>query len=243
MAPERDTGAAGSDGDGATPAFEAGLHAGGVTFETADANLLHAIDETGSLNAATDRLNRSYPRALERIDDLEDAFGPLVEATRGGADGGGSELTATARELLGRFARLRTEFAGVSEVAETVYAGTVVDRSGELAMIETPGGTLRALAPADSDAVHVTIRADTVTLHDPGEAPTGEEISARNRFEGAVAAIDEREAIALVSVDVGAEQPLPALITVESLTDLGLETGSAVVASFKTTATRATARD
>jgi molybdate transport system regulatory protein len=89
----------------------------------------------------------------------------------------------------------------------------------------------------------VTIRADTVTLHRETAAPTPDGTSARNRFAGTVVGIDDRESVASVRVDIGTETPLTALVTRGSAEDLGLETGSDVIASFKTTATRATPRD
>ena len=94
--------------------FEARLQADGVTFEGRDATLLRAVDSEGSLNAAATSLGRSYSRCHERLADLEDAFGPLVERTRGGSGGGGSRLNDRARALLARFERLRAEFSGVA---------------------------------------------------------------------------------------------------------------------------------
>ena len=46
-----------------------------------------------------------------------------------------------------------------------------------------------------------------------------------------------------MSLDAGFDHPLDALITIASLRELDLELGEAVVASFKTTATRAAARE
>jgi len=224
------------------PAFEAGLHADGVTFDARDATLLRTIDERGSLNAATDRLGRSYSRTHERIDSLEAAFGPLVDPERGGSGGGGTELTARAHTLLARFERLRTAFSGVTAVEETVYEGTVDGTDGEIATIETAAGRFKALAPPGADDVQVTIRADTVTLHSQAEAPTSAGTSARNQFAGTVETVDERESVVSVDVDIGAEQPLTALVTQGSAAELGLAAGESVVASFKTTATRATPR-
>lgn len=221
-------------------AFEAGLYADGVTFDSDDAELLRRIDEAGSLNAATDQLGRSYSRAHERIEGLEGAFGPLVDRERGGSGGGGAELTAGAHTLLARFERLRTEFSGVTAVEETVYEGTLVDRDGEIATVNTAAGAFSAIADAETGPVQIAVRADTVTLHRPSAAPTAAGTSARNRFEGTVVAVDERESVASVRVDIGAEQPLTALVTRDSATELGLAPDVEVVASFKTTATRAT---
>jgi molybdate transport system regulatory protein len=112
-----------------------------------------------------------------------------------------------------------------------------------LAVVQTAAGRLRARAPDDVTAVSVTIRSDTVTLHDPDAAPAPSGTSARNRFRGTVLGLEERASIVRVSLDAGFDDPLDALITTASLRELDLEPGAAVVASFKTTATRAAPRE
>ncbi|WP_254536225.1 TOBE domain-containing protein [Halomarina litorea] len=222
------------------PGFEARLRAGDVTFTPRDATLLRAIGETGSLNAAAGELGRSYARAHGRLGELETAFGSLVERHRGGSGGGGSHLTPDAERLLARFDRLQSAFSGTASAEETVLTGRVTGREGELATVETPAGTVRALAPPAADRVQVAVRADTVTLHATSEVPDEDATSARNRFAGTVVDIDRGEAVALVSVDVGGDRPLAALVTMESVERLGLAPGREVVATTKATATRAT---
>lgn len=219
--------------------FDARIGQGDVTLSERDVTLLRAIDEHGSINAAATALERSYSRAQQRIVELEEAFGSLVTRKRGGSGGGGSRLTDGARDLLSQYDRLRAEFSGVAETAETVLDGTVVDREGELATVETTAGTLRALIP-DADVtgeIRLTIRADAVTLQSPSESDESERTSARNRLEGTVRAVDAGEAVALVAIDVGSVT-LSALVTGTSVDTLDLRPGTPVVASFKATATR-----
>ena len=232
-----------TDSSSVAPAFDTKLYADGITFEGEDATLLRAIDDAGSLNAAVETLGRSYSRAHKRLSRLEEAFGSLVVSQRGGTDGGGSALTDRGRALLARFERLRSGLSGVTEVAETVLPGEVIARTGEIATVETAAGRLRALAPPDAPAVFVTIRADTVTLQDADAAPPAAETSARNRFHGTVRGVEHGESVVTVTVDIGADRPLVALITDRSSDMLDLEPGAAVVTSFKTTATRATLRN
>jgi molybdate transport system regulatory protein len=222
--------------------FDARLGRGDVSLTAADRELLTAIEEEGSLNAAAAALDRSYAHAQRRVVELEEAFGPLVERSRGGSGGGGSELTDTARRLLSKFDRLRAEFAGVADAEETVLPGTVVERDGELAVVETAAGEVRAVTPPDTERVEVAVRADTVTLHGPDDAPDPGETSARNRFAGTVTGVDRGESLVRVRIDVGADAPLVATVTTESVGRLDLEAGDAVVASFKATATRAVPR-
>lgn len=220
--------------------FDAHLRVGGVTVDRSDVELLSAVDAHRSLNAAAEALGRSYSRAHARVKELESAAGPLVDRQRGGAHGGGSELTGNARELLARFARLQTALQGTASTEEVVLEGTVVERDGELATVETPAGRIRALLLADADRVQVTIGADATTLHAPETAPPAEGTSARNRFRGTVEAVDEREAVATVTVDVGGDARLRVVVTRASLERLSIEPGAEVVATFKATAARAT---
>ena len=225
------------------PGFEAQLREGETVFSKRDAELLEAIREEGSLNKAAEALGRSYSRSQKRLGELEAAFGSLVERTRGGPGGGGSQVTEDGKRLLERFERLETGYAAVAEVTKTVLEGTVRARNGEIAEIETAAGPVRALVPPGSDEVRVGIRADAVTLHAPEDAPPAGGTSARNRFSGTVESVTAGENVGEVAVDIGAGAPLRALVTARSRDRLGLEPGRAVVATFKATATRCTASD
>lgn len=219
------------------------LRAEDVAFGADDARLLRAIDDRGSVNAAASALGRSRARATGRLDDLEAAFGSLVERTRGGAGGGGTALTDGARDLLARFDRLCTALSGVAAAEEAVLEGQVVDRDGELATVTTAVGDLRALAPAGAGRVQVSLRADAVTLHAPDEAPPAGGTSARNRLTGTVTDLERGESVAHVQVAVSGvdgSATLVALVTLESVERMGLASGAEVVATFKATATRAT---
>jgi len=218
-----------------------------AVFDGSDAALLRAIDESGSVRAAADGLGRSRARALSRIDVLEVAFGSLVDRKRGGARGGGSELTGTARELLARYDRLRATLVGTANVAESVLPGTISAVDGELGVVETDAGVVRARLVADASGdrpavgrrVQVGVRSDAVTVHAPPDSPPADGTSARNRFEGVVAGIDRNTAVANVTVDVDGSEPFVALLTRDSLDRLSLSTGTPVVVTFKATATRA----
>lgn len=223
--------------------FDARLAVGDVALTGRDRELLAAIDEHGSLNQATAALGRSYAHAQRRVVELEEAFGPLVERNRGGASGGGSELTDTARNVLATFDRIQAEFTGVAETEDTVLAGRVRDRDGELVTVETDAGTVRAIAPPGAHAVEVAVRADTVTLNRPSDAPEPAGTSARNQFRGTVTDVDRGEAVGVVRIEIAPETELTALVTATSIDRLDLVRGVEIVASFKATATRAVPRD
>jgi molybdate transport system regulatory protein len=225
--------------------FEAYLDADGVTFGDDDAALLEAIAAEGSVSGAAAELGRSRPRCLTRLRELEDALGPLVDRRRGGADGGGSELTDTGRDVVARFDRLQAALSGTAGVAETVVPGTVAAVDGELCTVETAAGLVRAIGerPVRQAGRHVdvSVRADAVTLHDPDDTPAAGATSARNRLDGTITVVDRGDSVVQVAVDVGLSDPLQALVTADSTDRLALGPGAGVVASWKATATRATA--
>ena len=219
--------------------FDPYLRVGDVSVGERDVALLRAVGRNGSLNAAASDLGRSYSRAHRRLSTLEDAVGPLVDRQRGGAGGGGSDLTATARTLIERYEDLADALSGTASTPHATLEGTVTDREGELVTVETPAGPVRAIATDDADRVRVRFPADAVTLHAPAATPAESETSARNRFDGTIRAIDVGDATAAVTVDVGASAPLVVTITRASQELLALEPGAVVVATVKATAARA----
>lgn len=71
--------------------------------------LLEAIRETGSIAAAGRSMNMSYKRAWHLVDTMNRCFKtPLVEASKGGAHGGGAALTPLAEEVIALYRRLET---------------------------------------------------------------------------------------------------------------------------------------
>lgn len=217
--------------------FDPHLAAEDVTVTDRDVAALRAIDREGSMAAAAESLGRSYGHLQRRVVELEDSLGALTARTRGGAGGGGTELTDRARAVLRRFDRLGAELSAATSVTESVLPGTVRGREGELATVDTAAGTVTARAPPDAKRVEVLVRSDAVVLLAPdGAAAT---TSLRNRLSGTVAAVESGAAIATVAVAVGDGAELTAVVTAESRDRLGIEVGRGIVAAFKTTAARA----
>ena len=68
------------------------------------ADLLQAIADAGSITRAARRMGMSYRRAWLLVETMNLCFrAPLVEASRGGAGGGGARLTPLGREALARY--------------------------------------------------------------------------------------------------------------------------------------------
>ncbi|WP_135466418.1 winged helix-turn-helix domain-containing protein [Crenalkalicoccus roseus] len=75
-----------------------------VALGPGKAALLEAIRDTGSIAAAGRRLGMSYQRAHDLVSALNRDFAaPLVEATVGGARGGGARLSALGEEVLATY--------------------------------------------------------------------------------------------------------------------------------------------
>lgn len=223
--------------------FQTHLSVGDVTVTDRDIEMLRAIDQYGSMHRAAEELGRSYPHLQRRLVEIEAAAGDLTERSRGGKGGGGTTLTPAARDLTRQFSRLRAELHGVASVTESVLSGTVTDRDGEIATVETDAGPVAALVPEDATSVEVCIRSDAVVLRNPDGDTGTVETSLRNELTGTVTAVDTGDAVAQVTVrlDCAGDENSPelvALVTETSRSSLALEPGRAVVASFKATAAR-----
>lgn len=84
------------------------------------ADLLDAIDRTGSITASAKELGMSYRRAWLLIDEISRLFKrPVVDRAQGGAQGGGARLTDFGRALLAAYRRIeaRTALAVREELA------------------------------------------------------------------------------------------------------------------------------
>ncbi|MWV41105.1 TOBE domain-containing protein [Natrialba sp. INN-245] len=219
------------------------LTADGVTIDRRDVDMLEAIDQHGSMHKAAEALGRSYARLQNRVVEIEDAVGPITERQRGGSDGGGTELTRTARELLNQYDRHDAELDGVARVTESVFTGTVADRTGELATVATEVGPILARTPEAATTVQITVRSDAVVLTDPAETPRTDQTSLRNRFTGEVSRLDTGEAVSRVTITLADDVTLQALVTNASSDRLEIARGEPIIASFKATAARAISID
>ncbi len=94
-------------------------------FGPGPVDLLERVGELGSLRAAAIEMGMAYTKATRLVHDAECAFGfALTERTVGGSGGGGSQLTAEARELIGRYRAFeRTSRASLSAAYETCFSG------------------------------------------------------------------------------------------------------------------------
>lgn len=92
-----------------------------ISLGPGKADLLEAIERTGSIAAAGRSMNMSYRRAWSLVNEMNRSFrSPLVEAIKGGRHGGGARVTPLGREVLKRYRRL---CAAAQRVAEAHMEG------------------------------------------------------------------------------------------------------------------------
>jgi molybdate transport system regulatory protein len=71
------------------------------------ADLLRAIDQTGSISAAARQMQMSYRRAWLLVDTMNQAFKlPVVVTLTGGRAGGGAAVTEFGKEVLQRYSAM-----------------------------------------------------------------------------------------------------------------------------------------
>lgn len=77
-------------------------------FGEGPCRLLEGVERTGSLRAAAQEMQMAYTKALHLLRHAEETLGfPLTERTIGGKGGGGSRLTAGAREFVEKYKTYR----------------------------------------------------------------------------------------------------------------------------------------
>jgi molybdate transport repressor ModE-like protein len=83
----------------------------GYVFGPGSFELLHRIQEKGTLKVAAMELNMSYRQAWGIIKEIEEKIGkPIIVSHRGGkVGGGGAELTQTGKELLETYLKLKSD--------------------------------------------------------------------------------------------------------------------------------------
>ncbi len=87
-----------------------------IAFGPGKAELLLAIQTTGSISAAGKHLGMSYRRAWLLVDAMNRCFQqPLVETATGGNHGGGTQLTALGMDVLERYQQLQQELRALNE--------------------------------------------------------------------------------------------------------------------------------
>ncbi|HUL95941.1 MAG TPA: ModE family transcriptional regulator [Usitatibacter sp.] len=80
------------------------MYGADIAMGPGKAELLAAIEATGSISASAKRLGMSYRRAWLLVDTMNRCFRePVVASATGGSGGGGARVTAFGRRVLARY--------------------------------------------------------------------------------------------------------------------------------------------
>ena len=106
------------------------VYGGGISY------LLQKTDALGSLLAAAKEMGMSYRKALHIVKRAEEHLGkPLLKKVIGGPGGGGSELTAFAKDFVYRFRDLEQAVEryarGLAQSGFAAYCGDTCRTQGE----------------------------------------------------------------------------------------------------------------
>lgn len=78
-----------------------------IAFGPGKADLLEAIEKTGSISQAAKSMNMSYRRAWQLVDTMNQCFErALVETQTGGTHGGGAAITALGQKVLQQYRQM-----------------------------------------------------------------------------------------------------------------------------------------
>jgi molybdate transport system regulatory protein len=90
--------------------------------------ILKAIDQHGSLRAACKALGLTYRRTWGDLKAIEEEFGfPLLEKSRGGAEGGKTELTPEGKTLVRAFDTFHTKVDLVMDEAFKEFRKNLIE--------------------------------------------------------------------------------------------------------------------
>ncbi len=93
-----------------------------IAFGPGKADLLDAIHDTGSISAARKKLGMSYRRAWMLVDVMNRCFNePLVAAAKGGANGGGAQLTDFGKQVLKNYRKLQAEISALTHKHAAIF--------------------------------------------------------------------------------------------------------------------------
>jgi molybdate transport system regulatory protein len=105
------------------------LHGEEIALGPGKADLLEAIDRTGSISAAGKSMDMSYRRAWVLVDVMNRSFkAPLVETAKGGSHGGGAWLSPLGREILARYRLMDGAAKQVAKAYLGLFEGMMSDQ-------------------------------------------------------------------------------------------------------------------
>lgn len=176
--------------------------------------LLEAIAEHGSISQAAQHVPLSYKAAWDAVDAMNNlAEQPLVERSTGGRRGGGTRLTPYGQRIVAMYRAVEAEYQTALERMASQFAAPAAGGvDGEVEQ------------PADVRSFQRLLRRLALRT------------SARNQLAAVVVAVREGEVECEVRLRLDERTELGAVITRESVEQLGLAVGSEVFALIKSSA-------
>jgi molybdate transport system regulatory protein len=87
-----------------------------IAFGPGKADLLDAIQDTGSISGAGKKMGMSYRRAWLLVDAMNRCFQqPLVDTAKGGSQGGGAQLTDLGKKILQEYREIQIDIAAITD--------------------------------------------------------------------------------------------------------------------------------
>ena len=103
---------------------------GAAAMGPGKAELLEGIAATGSIAAAGRRMGMSYKRAWLLVEAMNTMFAaPLVDASKGGAGGGGAALTPLGSNVLAAYRTLERQAEEAGAAALAALQGAIARRA------------------------------------------------------------------------------------------------------------------
>jgi len=233
-----------------------------TAFGSGRIKLLEKIDETGSISKAAAAVGMSYKAAWDALDKMDNlSEEPLVIRATGGRKGGGTKLTAYARQIIETFYEVSEKHAKILDELDDdekdiginlVQSSTKNLFQGTVSTIVSGGvnstvgiklrgeDTLAAVITKDSvsrmglksgDRVYALVNESSVTILKGDGRNLA--ISARNRILGHIDRINIAGISAEIEIKLPGGHSVFTKITAESVDSMGLVEGDTVTALFK----------
>ena len=194
--------------------------------------LLKGIKDYGSIAKATKKTGLPYRTALKYIEILENQLGSKVVVTqRGGAGGGGSQLTSIGKMVIKEYSKFKSIMEKHLDVNE--LEGYVEDIDDKNRVINIRINNIRVMLPIIED---LKVDDDVLLLVSPDEIFIMlelQESSVRNIFEGKIIEMKFKNEMVRLTVMLDDGINMLADITEYSRDKLDLNLGKKVFIGFK----------
>jgi len=222
--------------------------------------LLQNIQIYGSISKAAKQMKMSYKAAWDSVDIMNKLSNkPLVTKVTGGVGGGGTVITAYAKELIQAYEEVSMLYRNYFETLGNSFNANLLDDSFEEPVFCRLTGTIKDKLNIN-DNYEITIQTKSKQLLTSIESKKfvleraleiGDEItflietnnivinknpnsnSARNILEGKVLKITNDGINSTIKIDCGNEEIIYAKVTSSSCAKLNIEVGDSLFASFK----------